>query len=106
MRVGRFRLRQRWIDREVSRSLTGAVMVLIWVAGFVLGFGVATLGGQGGCELAMGMGRDGSYPLSLSRSSGVDVTGYGQVLGCSCRGVDVGCQGGINASLGGIGLVG
>ncbi|KAK4148533.1 hypothetical protein C8A00DRAFT_19649, partial [Chaetomidium leptoderma] len=38
MRVGRFSFRQRWVDREVSPSLTAAAVLLIALGGFVLGF--------------------------------------------------------------------
>lgn len=41
MRVGKFRFRQAWIEREVSPSLTFAVAVLIALGGFLLGFGAA-----------------------------------------------------------------
>ncbi|KAK1597919.1 uncharacterized protein LY79DRAFT_666267 [Colletotrichum navitas] len=37
MRIGRFRFRQRWIEREVSESLTAAVAFCIAVGGFVAG---------------------------------------------------------------------
>ncbi|KAK1974726.1 hypothetical protein LZ30DRAFT_607303 [Colletotrichum cereale] len=37
MRIGRFRFRQRWIDREVSESLTVAVGFCIAAGGFVAG---------------------------------------------------------------------
>ncbi|KAK2010164.1 hypothetical protein LZ32DRAFT_387859 [Colletotrichum eremochloae] len=37
MRIGRFRFRQRWIEREVSESLTMAVGFCIAVGGFVAG---------------------------------------------------------------------
>lgn len=38
MRIGTLRLRQRWLDREVSPSLTGAAVVGIAAAGLVAGF--------------------------------------------------------------------
>ena len=37
IRIGRFSFRQRWIDREISPSLTGAAVVGIAAAGFVAG---------------------------------------------------------------------
>jgi len=37
MKIGVLRLRQRWIDREVSPSLTAAVAVGLVGCGFVLG---------------------------------------------------------------------
>lgn len=37
MRLGVLRLRQRWIEREVSKSLTGTVVMGIAMGGFVLG---------------------------------------------------------------------
>jgi len=37
MRIGTLRLRQRWIDREISPSLTGAVALGIAIGGFALG---------------------------------------------------------------------
>lgn len=37
MRIGKFSFRQRWIDRQVSPSLTYAVATCIALAGFVLG---------------------------------------------------------------------
>jgi len=48
MRVGRFRLRQRWLDREVCPSLTAAVAVGIAAGGFVLGFLLASSTSSGG----------------------------------------------------------
>ncbi|KAH7133669.1 hypothetical protein EDB81DRAFT_762951 [Dactylonectria macrodidyma] len=38
MRLGTLRLRQHWLAREVSASLTASVMLAIGVAGFLLGF--------------------------------------------------------------------
>lgn len=38
MRLGTLRLRQTWLDREVSASLTASVMLAIGAAGFLLGF--------------------------------------------------------------------
>ncbi|KAJ0311954.1 hypothetical protein COL516b_001017 [Colletotrichum fioriniae] len=38
MRLGKFSFRQRWIDREVSESLTVAIGVSLVVGGFVTGF--------------------------------------------------------------------
>ncbi len=38
MRIGRFSFRQRWIDREVSPSLTAVAVLLIALGGFRLGF--------------------------------------------------------------------
>ena len=38
MRIGRFSFRQRWIDREVSPSLTAVAVLLIALGGFMLGF--------------------------------------------------------------------
>jgi hypothetical protein len=38
MRLGRLNFRQRWIDREVSPSLTAVVALLIALGGFLLGF--------------------------------------------------------------------
>ncbi|KAK7416303.1 hypothetical protein QQZ08_012045 [Neonectria magnoliae] len=38
MRLGTMRFRQQWLQREVSPSLTTSVMLVIGVAGFVLGF--------------------------------------------------------------------
>ena len=38
MRIGSFRLRQRWIDREISQSLTATAAFSIAVGGFVVGF--------------------------------------------------------------------
>jgi len=38
MRLGVLRLRQRWVDREVSPSLTRAVMAALVGGGFVAGF--------------------------------------------------------------------
>jgi hypothetical protein len=38
MRLGVLRLRQRWIDREVSSSLTGVVVAALVGGGFVAGF--------------------------------------------------------------------
>lgn len=37
MRIGTFRLRQNWLDREVSPSLTAAVAFGIAAAGFAAG---------------------------------------------------------------------
>ncbi|KAM7209317.1 hypothetical protein V8F20_000367 [Naviculisporaceae sp. PSN 640] len=44
MRIGKFSLRQRWIDREVSPSLTFAVASLISISGFILGLLTAWYG--------------------------------------------------------------
>jgi len=41
MRVGKLRFRQRWIDREVSPSLTVVVALGIAAVGFVAGFATA-----------------------------------------------------------------
>ncbi|KAK4161975.1 hypothetical protein QBC43DRAFT_216548, partial [Cladorrhinum sp. PSN259] len=41
MRIGELRFRQAWIEREVSRSLTLAVMLAIGLAGFLVGVGVS-----------------------------------------------------------------
>ncbi len=38
VRLGILRLRQRWIDREVSPSLTAAAAFAIAAGGFVIGF--------------------------------------------------------------------
>ncbi|KAL0936525.1 uncharacterized protein CTRU02_208740 [Colletotrichum truncatum] len=38
MRVGRLRFRKRWIDHDVSPSLTAAVMFSIAMGGFIAGF--------------------------------------------------------------------
>jgi hypothetical protein len=38
MRLGVLKLRQRWIDHEVSPSLTGALMAALVGGGFVAGF--------------------------------------------------------------------
>jgi hypothetical protein len=38
MRLGTLHLRQRWIDREISPSLTGALMAALVGGGFVAGF--------------------------------------------------------------------
>ena len=38
LRIGTLRLRQRWIDREVSPSLTAGVALGIAAGGFVLGY--------------------------------------------------------------------
>ncbi|KAK2039100.1 hypothetical protein LZ31DRAFT_599096 [Colletotrichum somersetense] len=43
MRIGRFRFRQRWIEREVSESLTVAVAFCIAAAGFVAGLAASRL---------------------------------------------------------------
>lgn len=37
LRLGTMRFRQKWLDREVSESLTAAVMFGIGSAGFLLG---------------------------------------------------------------------
>ncbi len=37
MRIGTLRLRQRWLDREISASLTAAVSLGIAMGGFVAG---------------------------------------------------------------------
>lgn len=37
MRLGTIRFRQNWLQREVSGSLTASVMLVIGVAGFVIG---------------------------------------------------------------------
>lgn len=43
MRLGKFSFRQRWIDREISPSLTAAVMFSIAAGGFVAGFAASRL---------------------------------------------------------------
>src|SRR5690242_14383097 len=63
MRIGRFSFRQRWIDREVSSSLTAAVVLVIALGGFVLGF-------------VAGRWPDGS-PFSVYLSPGVGGLGSG-----------------------------
>lgn len=48
MRIGKFSFRQRWIDREVSPSLTYAVGMFLVSLGFVVG----VLVGRGGWDLS------------------------------------------------------
>jgi hypothetical protein len=43
MRIGRLSFRQRWIDRQVSPSLTAAVGLLLALGGFMLGFVVGRM---------------------------------------------------------------
>ncbi|KAJ2903317.1 hypothetical protein MKZ38_010068 [Zalerion maritima] len=44
MRLGRLKLRQKWIDREISSSLTLSVMIGLVVLGFISGFLTAKMG--------------------------------------------------------------
>ncbi|KAK4242378.1 hypothetical protein C8A03DRAFT_11431, partial [Achaetomium macrosporum] len=94
MRLGRFSLRRRWIDREVSPSLTAAVALLIALGGFVLGFVAAKV--LDGSSLSfsyhaanIGIGtREGeaerkvAVPLPLPLA----VSGPVSVLGCGLQG--------------------
>lgn len=43
MRLGRMSFRQNWLDREVSPSLTVAVMLGIGIAGLLAGLGLRNL---------------------------------------------------------------
>ncbi|GAB1311093.1 hypothetical protein MFIFM68171_01303 [Madurella fahalii] len=87
MRVGRFRLRQRWINREVSPSLTAAVVLLVATAGFVLGFaaarywdgpGIASL--LGGGAAGLGLGEAGEAGAGGEKGYGAVVTGVAGLL--------------------------
>jgi hypothetical protein len=87
MRVGRFSFRQRWIDREVSPSLTAVAVLLIAFGGFVLGFVLGFVAGRadvlsfplyaGGGGLASGLGEDEVVSMAVS----VPVS----VFGCELR---------------------
>lgn len=55
MRIGTLRFRQRWVDREVSPSLTASVALGIAAGGFLLGYVTSSLLKSGqvlalGCE--------------------------------------------------------
>jgi hypothetical protein len=43
MRIGVLKFRQRWLDREVSESLTAAAVLGILAVGFVAGFATSKL---------------------------------------------------------------
>jgi hypothetical protein len=83
MRVGRLSFRQRWIDPEVSPSLTAVAVLLIAFGGFVLGFvaGRADVLSfplyAGGGGLASGLGEDDVVSMAVS----VPVS----VFGCELR---------------------
>ena len=77
MRIGRLSFRQRWIDREVSPSLTAVVVLLIALGGFMLGFVLGRLEGGffsflwslGVGGLGSGIGKEGdavSMPVAIS----------------------------------------
>jgi hypothetical protein len=90
MRVGRLSFRQRWIDREVSPSLTAVAVLLIALGGFVLGFVAGSTdvvsfplyAGVGG--LASGLG-DGEVALSMPMAVSVPVS----VFGCELQGAAI-----------------
>ena len=88
MRVGRFSFRQRWIDREVSPSLTAAVVFFIAVGGFVLGFGAASwLDGEfgfGRC-LAISLGGGDEVVGAVSVPFSADIPVLGRALGSELR---------------------
>lgn len=67
MRIGRFSLRQRWVDREVSPSLTAVAALLIALGGFALG-------------VAVGRGWDG-VSLPFPWYSGIGGLGLGETQG-------------------------
>jgi uncharacterized membrane protein (Fun14 family) len=56
IRMGTFSFRQKWLDREVSQSLTGVVVLSVLAMGMVVGFvcGWATAN-SGRCYVALGV---------------------------------------------------
>jgi hypothetical protein len=88
MRVGRFSFRQRWIDREVSPSLTAAVVFFIAMGGFVLGFGTVRWLDDGfgfGRCLASSLGDGGEVSGAVSVPFSVNIPVLGLVLGSELR---------------------
>jgi hypothetical protein len=87
MQVGRLSFRQRWIDREVSPSLTAVAVLFIAFGGFVLGFvagradmvSFSLYAGDGG--LASGLGEDEVVPMAVS----VPISAFG----CELQGATI-----------------
>lgn len=55
LRLGTLRLRQRWLDRDVSPSLTAAIAVFIGVVGFLCGVLVSSFWSWSWCWIWMQM---------------------------------------------------
>ncbi|KAK4190485.1 hypothetical protein QBC35DRAFT_377805, partial [Podospora australis] len=86
MRIGRFSLRQTWLEREVSASLTATVVCLIALAGFVAGFLASRWVGL--FVAAATAATSSGHTPSSSSASGVVFGGLGSSLGGD--GVDLG----------------
>jgi len=54
--MGTFSFRQKWVDREVSRSLTGIVVLGVMGIGIVVGFISGSVAANSGrCYVALGV---------------------------------------------------
>lgn len=106
MRIGKFSFRQRWIDREVSPSLTFAVASFIGILGFIFGLLAAWYGPWLWEEFLLHKGREAFHWLSsllLWTWTGKDV-----LVGGVVRFVPIGVVGsvfsyfGVSAAAGGV----